>query len=204
MESFEIKGTTRKSTGKTYSKKLRNNETVPCVLYGGKENKNFEVPEASFLKLVYTPKVYSVKLNIDGKEHVSIIKDIQYHPTSDKILHVDFYEVAADKAIVMNLPIRIEGFSVGVKEGGKLVQERRKMKVRGLIKNLPDTLPVDITNLAIGKSIKAGELSFENLEVVEQKDVSLVSVKSTRATATDAAAPAAGAPAAAAPAPAKK
>jgi large subunit ribosomal protein L25 len=210
MESIEIKGTARKSLGKTDSKKLRNNEQVPCVLYGGKENLHFAVEEKSFLKLVYTPKVYIVKLNLDGKSHDAVIKDIQLDPVSDKINHMDFYEVDDSKPVTISVPVKLEGFAAGVKEGGKLTLDHRKLKVRGLIKNLPDVINIDVTELGVGKSIFAGDLKLSNIEVLDAKTTPIASVKVTRAVkgeevaAAGTAAPAKGAaPAkAAAPAPA--
>jgi len=181
MKSIELKGTIRETAGKSSSAKLRNNKSVPCILYGGKELVKFSVVEADLKPVIFTPNVYIVELNIDGKMYKSKIQAMQFHPVTDATLHIDFYEVADDKLIGIELPVKVIGNSIGVKEGGKLVQDLRKLKVRGVVKNLPEEIVVDITELGLGKSMRVGELSAENVEFLDFKNSPVVSVKLTRA-----------------------
>lgn len=181
MKSLELKGTVRAKVGKTSSKKIRAEEGVPCVLYGGKEYAFFSVIEKDLKEILYTPNVYLIDLNIDGKVIKAKIQDLQFHPVTDSVLHIDFYEVDNDKKIVIEVPVRVQGNSVGVKEGGKLIQDRRKLKVRGLVKNIPDEIVVDITTLGLGKSIMVGELSHKDVEFLDLKNNPVVSIKMTRA-----------------------
>jgi large subunit ribosomal protein L25 len=210
MKSIELKGTIRESVGKKNSKALRVNENVPCILYGGKNSVYFSVIEKDLKEIIYTPKVYLISLNIKGKKHLAKIQDIQYHPVTDSPAHIDFYEVSDDKKIVIEVPVRVEGNSVGVKEGGKMSLDSRKVKVKGLVKDIPDEIVLDITNVGLGKSIRVGDLTHDKVDFMDLKNNPVVSVKLTRiargseappaeiaAAAAAAAAPAAAAPAAA-------
>ena len=181
MKSLEIKGILREAVGKSNSRKLRSKNMVPCVLYGGKKNIHFTAHENTFRKIVYTPNVYLIKLIIDDKEYNTIMQDIQFHPVTDKILHIDFLEIFEDKKVKIEIPSQLNGFAEGVKEGGKLQFEHRKLKVWGFIKNIPDILEIDITNIGLGKGIQVGELSFENLELLDPQNTVIASVKLTRA-----------------------
>lgn len=185
MESFEIKGNKRDKLGKSNSKSLRKDGNVPCVLYGGKESIHFHVMDNSILNLVYTPKVYIVKLDINGKKYDAIIKDIQFHPVTDKVNHIDFFEIDMNKPINIGLPVKTFGDSEGIKQGGKLHIHSHRLLVKGLIKDFPDTLDIDISNLALGKSLKVGEVSFDNLELLDPKDNVVCSVKLTRVSKAD-------------------
>ena len=181
MKSIELKGELRKAIGKRDSKKLRNEDKSPCVLYGGKENIHFSIEKQRLKKLVYTPNMYLVDLDIEGKKHKAILKDLQFHPVSEEILHIDFLEIFDDKPIEISIPVSLNGLAAGVKGGGKLQALNRKLKVSGLAKYLPDTLDVDVTNLELGKSIKVGDVSFENIELLNSKNSVIASVKLTRA-----------------------
>jgi large subunit ribosomal protein L25 len=181
MKSIELKGTIRESVGKKSSKALRTNETIPCILYGGKEILYFSVVEKDLKEIIYTPKVYLISLDINGKKILAKIQDIQYHPVSDAPLHIDFYEVSENKSIVISIPVRVEGNSIGVKEGGKLVQDSRKLKVKGIVKSLPDEIVLDVTDLGIGKSLRVGDLTHDKVEFLDLKNNPVVSVKLTRA-----------------------
>lgn len=181
MKSIELKGTIRESVGKKINKALRANGTVPCILYGGKDSVYFSVVEKDLKEIIYTPKVCLVALDINGKKHLAKIQDLQFHPVSDAPIHIDFYEVADDKKIDIEIPVRIEGNSIGVREGGKLVQDSRKLKVRGLVKNLPDEIVVDITNLSVGKCLRVGDLTHDKVEFMNFKNSPVVSVRLTRA-----------------------
>lgn len=181
MKSIELKGAVRKSIGKKDSKKLRFEEKTPCVLYGGNENVHFSVEKQYLKKLIYTPNVYLVDLEIDGAKHKAILKDMQFHVVSDEIIHIDFLEVFEDRPVEISIPVSLSGLAIGVKAGGKLQVLNRKLKVKALPKDLPDTLEVDITKLALGKSIKVGDVSFENIEMLNAKNTVIAAVKLTRA-----------------------
>ena len=182
MKSFDLKGTVRTEVGKKSTNELRKNNGIPCVLYGiEKEAKAFAVTTDAVRKLVYTPDIHVVNLTIDGVECKAVLKDIQFHPVKDTILHMDFLQIVEDKAIVMEVPTVLTGLAAGVKLGGKLQQAIRKIKVKAVYANIPEKLTVDVTELGLGKSIKVGELSFEGLELVTPAQTVVCSVAATRA-----------------------
>ena len=182
MKSFDLKGTSRTEVGKKSTNELRKNNGIPCVLYGiEKEAKAFAVTTDAVRKLVYTPDIHFVNLTIDGVECKAVLKDIQFHPVKDTILHMDFLQIVADKPIVMEVPTVLTGLAAGVKLGGKLQQAIRKIKVKAVYANIPEKLTVDVTELALGKSIKVGDLSFEGLELVTPAQTVVCSVAATRA-----------------------
>ncbi len=186
MRSIEIKGTARTIAERSSEqaralKAIRKNNGVPCVLYGGKEIVHFTVPAEGLRNLVYTPHIYVVDLDIDGKKVNAIMKDIQFHPVKDNILHVDFYEIDEAKPIVMEVPVQLEGLAEGVKAGGKLALQIRKLKVKALYNLIPEKLIVNVSHLGLGKTIKVGELNFENLELLNAKEAVVCAVKLTRA-----------------------
>ena len=182
MKSFDLKGTSRTEVGKKSTNELRKNNGIPCVLYGiEKEAKAFAVTADAVRKLVYTPDIHVVNLTIDGVECTAVLKDIQFHPVKDTILHMDFLQIVADKPIVMEVPTVLTGLAAGVKLGGKLQQAIRKIKVKAVYANIPEKLTVDVTELGLGKSIKVGELSFEGLELVTPAQTVVCSVAATRA-----------------------
>jgi large subunit ribosomal protein L25 len=181
MKTFELVGELRTEVGKTACKKIRNAGEMPCVLYGGKENVNFKVNTASLKKLIYTPKVHLVDLTIGNSKYQAIMKDLQFHAVSDEISHIDFLEISTDKAVEIGIPVELTGVAPGVRAGGKLHLINRKLKVKALAKDLPDTLNVDISNLNLGKSIRVADLSFENITILNAKNTVVASVKLTRA-----------------------
>jgi len=181
MKSFELTGSKRESTGKKAAKAYRKDSLIPCVLYGGKEVVHFTVTKEGIRKLVYTPEVHIVNLTIEGKKFTAILKDMQTHPVSDELIHADFLEIFKDKPVVIDIPIVLEGLAQGVKEGGKLSMEMRKLKVKGLYKDFPEKIIVNVENLGLGKTIQVGNLDFKNLELLNAKDNVVASVKSTRA-----------------------
>lgn len=181
MQVFELKGELRTDLGKKATKATRVEGKVPCVLYGGGENVHFSVIEKDLTKLLYTPIVYTVKLDVNGKTYDAVMREIQFHPVSDRVLHMDFYQISSEKPVIMEVPVKLKGFAEGVQAGGKLVQVVRKLKVKALPENLPGELVLDVTSLGLGKSIKVKELSFENVEVVNAKEVVVAQVKMTRA-----------------------
>ena len=182
MKSISISGSSRTEVGKKATNALRNAGLVPCNLYGvEKEAKAFSVPVEGLRKLVYTPDIHVVDLTIDGKAVKAVMKDIQFHPVKDTILHVDFYQVTEEKPIVMSVPVKLEGLADGVRAGGKLVQVQRYLKVKAIYTAIPEILTVDVTSLGLGKSIKVGDLSFEGLELVTPAQTVVCSVAATRA-----------------------
>ncbi|SRR6056300_759211 len=182
MKTIAIKGDSRTSVGKSANKAVRKNGQVPCVVYGsGTENINFTVYEADFQHLVYTPNTYLVRLDIDGNQMMAKLHDIQFHPVSEAILHADFYALDLDNPVELALPIRVLGNSPGVRAGGKLQVKIRKLRVRGLIQDLPDDIEVNIDALEIGKSVRVRELSVPNVELLDTPENSVVSVVVTRA-----------------------
>jgi large subunit ribosomal protein L25 len=184
MESIALKASLRKETGKKSSKAVRAQEGVPCVLYGGKENVNFFAAESDFRHLVFTPNVFIINIDIDGNSHNAIIKDLQFHPVTDDLLHADFYEISDKKLITAEIPVKLNGSSVGVREGGKLSMDKRKVKVKGLYKDIPAEIEIDVTDLAVGKSIRAGEIvTSGKYNVVMDNETPIVSVRTTRAAA---------------------
>ncbi len=181
MKSIEIKGELRSLVGKKESKKLRLEEKAPCVLYGGKENIHFAVLEKELKKLVFTPNVYLVDLDFGGEKHKAIIQDLQFHPVTDRVIHIDFFEIFEDKEVVINVPVEMQGLAEGVEAGGKLQVINRKLKVKALYKNLPDTLVINVEGIALGKNVKVGDLSFDNLEMLNSANTVVATVKLTRA-----------------------
>jgi len=180
MKTVELKGTIRKNTGKKYSKQLRIEEKVPCVMYGGKENIHFSMPELSFKNIVYTPNVYLLKLDIEGNNHNAVIREIQFHPVTDKIIHADFKEYYPDQPVIINLPVKIVGESIGLKAGGKLRIKKRILKAKGLVNNFPEHLEIDITDLDIGHTIRIENLKIEGLEFLDSPGSMIVSIVSAR------------------------
>jgi large subunit ribosomal protein L25 len=180
MKTIEINGTFRKGLGKKNSKELRKTNNVPCVIYGGKENLHFYTHENNFKNLIYTPEAHLVNLKIEGKEYTAVLKETQFHPVSDKIIHVDFTEVAKDKPVTIGIPIRVSGDSVGIKAGGKLRIRRRSLLVKGFANDLPEFLPIDITELQIHQSIKVGDLSFDKIELLDPKKSMVLAVATSR------------------------
>ena len=186
MKSIEVRGTARTIAERSSEqaralKAIRKNNGVPCVLYGGKEVIHFTVTVDGLRNLVYTPHIYVVDLIIDGKKYNAIMKDIQFHPVKDNILHVDFYEIDEAKPIVMEVPVQLEGLAEGVKAGGKLSLQMRKLKVKALYNVIPERLVVNVSHLGLGKTVKVGELSYEGLELLNAKDAVVCAVKLTRA-----------------------
>lgn len=188
MKQIAISGTARTDLGKKASREIRRNGNIPCVIYGEKKDANgmpeaihFTVSEKEINKIVYTPHIYLIDINIDGTDHKAVIKEIQFHPVKDNVLHVDFYEVNAEKPIVMAVPIAPKGLAEGVRAGGRLNAMVRKLKVRAPYAAIPEKLEIDVTSLGLGKSIKAGSLHFEGLELVTPKEVVVLTVKMTRA-----------------------
>jgi large subunit ribosomal protein L25 len=180
MKTFELNGTSRPDFGKKASKAVRKEGKVPCILYGGGQNVNFSVDEKDVRGLIYTPEIFVVEITIDGKKYKGILKELQFHPVKDNVLHIDFYEVAEAKPILIEVPVRLNGLAEGVKAGGKLSQELRKLKVKAIYTDVPEVLNVDVTNLGLGKTMQVGTLSFPKLEIITNKQAIVCAVKLTR------------------------
>ena len=180
MKSISIKGSKRESVGKVATKALRNAGMVPCVIYGGKSPIHFSAEEKAFKSLVYTPNVYTASLDVDGHKVAAILQDIQFHPVSEKILHVDFYQLFDDKEITMNIPVQLEGTSPGVLNGGSLRFTNRKLKVKALPANLPDFVTANISKLKIGNKLFVTSLSNDNYTFMHPDNTVVVQVRTSR------------------------
>ncbi|MBI4930192.1 MAG: 50S ribosomal protein L25/general stress protein Ctc [Bacteroidetes bacterium] len=208
MKTFTLTGSKRTAVGKKESHALRREGKVPCILYGGKDVVHFEAIEKDFKHLVYTPDVHIIKLDVGGKQTDAILKDIQFHPVTDRIQHVDFLEVLFDKPVVMDIPVRFNGTAAGVKEGGQMLKKLPKIRVKGLISKIPATIEINVEPLKIGDYIRIKDIKYDGITFLHEPVVTIVAVKTTRAVveeitpAAAAAAAVAGAPAAGAAAPA--
>ena len=179
MESTTLQGEVRKSLGKADAKAARNAGQVPCIIYGGEENVHFTSDLRDFKKLIYTPNVYIVQVEVDGKTYDTVMKDVQYHPITDNILHVDF-QLLNGRPVSINLPVRLNGNPIGVRNGGKLVLPLRSLKVKGDPNVLPDAMFIEVEKLRIGHSIKVAQLTLEGGEIMNSPDNVVVAVKAKR------------------------
>ncbi len=180
MKSITIQGQKRESVGKKSTQALRDAEWVPCVVYGGEQPINFSTPEKSFKNLVYTPDAHTVVIELEGKKIDAVLQDIQFHPITDKILHVDFYQLSADKPVVMEVPVRITGRAKGVVAGGVLRQSFWKLKIKALPANLPDEIVVDVTPLRIGNKLYVGSIKNEAYTFLHPDNAVVAAVKMSR------------------------
>ena len=182
MKSITINGSKRESVGKVATKALRNAGRVPCVLYGGGEPLHFSAQELDFSKLVYTPNAHTVVINLEGENIAAILQDIQFHPLTDKIIHVDFYRLFDDKEVSMNIPVKVEGAAPGVlNSGGVLVLNKRKLRVKALPKNLPEVIVANISNLKLGNKLYTAELQTEVFTIVHHDNTVVCQVRTSRA-----------------------
>ena len=182
MKSITINGSKRESVGKVATKALRNAGRVPCVLYGGGEPLHFTAPELDFSKLVYTPNAHTVVINLDGENVAAILQDIQFHPLTDKILHIDFYRLFDDKEVSMNIPVKVEGAAPGVlNSGGVLVLNKRKLRVKALPKDLPDFIVANISKLKLGNKLYTAELQTEEYTLLHPDNTVVCQVRTSRA-----------------------
>lgn len=198
MKEIRLEGMKRTETGKKATKLLRREGLVPCNVYGEKKGENglpealsFAVSMKDLRKIVYTPHIYVVNLVIDGESHTAVLKELQFHPVTDAVLHVDFFEVNEEKPLTIGIPVKLNGLAQGVRDGGRINLSIRKINVRAPYQTIPEHLDIDVTNLRLGKSLRVGDLSFEGLELVTPADVVVCSVKATRASKSAAAAEAA-------------
>lgn len=186
MQSITIKGSKRESVGKKASKALRNAEMIPCVLYGGDAPVHFMAEEKSFKPLVYTANAHTVVIELnDGGRFEAVLQDIQFHPVTDRILHIDFYQLFEDKPVTMNIPVKLNGNAPGVLNGGRLMFRNRKLTVKALPANLPDVINVDISKLRIGGTISVGDVLSEEYTFMHPDNTSIVQVKTSRNAVAD-------------------
>jgi large subunit ribosomal protein L25 len=186
MKTFQLEGKGREIASVSADQKralsaLRKNKEIPAVLYGGESVKHFSIPVDSVRNLVYTPEIYAVELTIDGVKTMAVVKEIQFHPVSDAILHMDFLEVNETKPVVIEVPVVLEGHAEGVKAGGKLTLRMRKLKVKATYNNVPEKLYINVDNLGLGKTIQVKSLQFEGLELMNAKNDVVCAVQLTRA-----------------------
>ena len=180
MKSVSISGSPRENVGKKDAKAQRVQGMIPCVLYGGKEQKLFVVEEGQFRNLLYTPEVKYVELTVDGKTFNAIVQDTQFHPITDRLLHVDFLEVVDGKPITIEIPFKIKGTSPGVLKGGFLHKRVRKLKVRGLLENIPEDITADISHMDIEDVIRICDINIDNLSIIDNPNKVIISVNQTR------------------------
>lgn len=186
MKEINVSGQKREDLGKKASKHLRKEGLVPCNLYGEQKEEGkpvalaFAAPMSELRKIVYTPHIYVINLNIDGEHHTAILKELQFHPVTDALLHVDFYAVNDQKPITIGIPVKLVGLAQGVRDGGRMNLSVRKINVTAPYQQIPEHLDIDVTKLKIGKSIKVGQLSFDGLTMATSKDVVVCSIKMTR------------------------
>lgn len=183
MKTFELKGEVRDGFGKKAARSYRGEGLIPCVLYGGHdgENVHFSVKSSDVRNLIYTPEVFLVNLELNGKKVMAVLKDLQFHPVKEAILHIDFLRVSEKVPVIIEIPVRLEGLAAGVRAGGKLSLDMRKLKVKALHDKLPEQLAVNVENLELGKSIQVGELNFEGIEILNAKNAVVCRVQLTRA-----------------------
>jgi large subunit ribosomal protein L25 len=182
MKSITIKGSKRESVGKAATKALRNADKVPCVLYGGENAIHFSAEEKAFKNLVYTPNVYTATIELEGEKAITcILQDIQFHPVTDKILHVDFYQLFDDKEVTMEIPVKLLGNAPGVIIGGALRFPKRKLKVKALPANLPDTIEADISKLEIGDKLFVSEVNAPGCIILHPENTVVAQVRMSRA-----------------------
>ena len=182
MKSITIKGSKRESVGKVATKALRNAGKVPCVLYGGEQALHFSADELSFKKLVYTPNVYTATIELEsGEKFKAILQDIQFHPVSDKILHIDFYQLFSDKEVTMDIPVKLIGSAPGVIAGGSLRFPNRTLKVKGLPDNLPDFINADISELNIGDKVLISDVDANKCTLLHSDSMVVTQVRRARA-----------------------
>jgi large subunit ribosomal protein L25 len=181
MKSITIKGSERESVGKVATKALRNAGLVPCVLYGGNQAVHFSAEEIAFKNLVYTPNAHTVAIDLGGKSYNAVLQDIQVHPVSDRILHIDFFELFEDKEITMEVPVKVTGVSPGVLLGGVLRLNSRKLKVKALPANLPDYVEADISGMEMGNKMYVTALASDNYKLLHPENTVVAQVRISRA-----------------------
>jgi len=181
MKTFQIKGTARLGVGKKDSKVLRASDIVPCVIYGGDKVVHFQAHENEFRKLVYTPKVYQTEIEVDGNKYNAFMQALQFHPVTDKLLHIDFLEIRENVPVKLEIPVRLDGYAKGIQQGGRLKANLRTLKAKGFSKDFPDEIVIDVTELALSESVRVGDVKVAGIEILNAKSVPVATVVVTRA-----------------------
>ena len=185
MKSISISGSVRKESGTKYAKLLRKDGMVPCVVYGAGDPLHVAIDERKFKNLVFTPNVYQVKLDIDGTEHLVFLKDVQFHPVTDRVIHADFFKPKEGEKVEFKIPVQLVGTPLGVLNGGRLLLIQRRMKVRGAVADLPDAIEIEISKLRIGQGIRVNQLKVNGLEFLDNANNFVVAVKTARGAIED-------------------
>jgi len=180
MKTVSLSGSPRENVGKKDARKSRRAGKVPCVMYGGKEQLHFVVDEKPLKKIVFTPEVYIITLNVDGKVYDTILQDAQYHPVTDNFLHVDFLEILPDKQVTIAVPVKAEGTPTGVLKGGRFINKMRKLKIKAMAKDLPDFIPINTDDLDIGDSVKVMNVKMDNVTFLDSPNSVIVGVRTAR------------------------
>ncbi len=180
MNTVSLSGSLRENVGKKDAKLQRRLGKVPCVIYGGKDQKHFTLNQLDFKKIVFTPEVFVIKIDLDGTSYETILQDIQYHPVTDEVLHADFLELTPGKTVTLAIPVELQGTAPGIIKGGKLRLKIRKLRVRGLIEDMPQHIVLDISSLDLGKSIKVKEVTVDKLQFLDPANAVIVNVKTAR------------------------
>lgn len=185
MRTVSLSGSPRESVGKKDARALRARKQVPCVLYGGEEQYHFSLDLAELSKFVYTPDVFTYEIKIGGKSYEAILKDLQFHPVTDRIIHADFLEIVEGKEVKMDIPVSLVGNSIGVKNGGRLARNFRRISVKGLPKDFPDNIELDITPLRIGMALRIRDIELPNVTLLHNENSIVVAVKAARGAVED-------------------
>ena len=181
MKKFQIKGTVRQAIGKKDCKALRAQDLVPCVIYGGEKVVHFQAHENEFRKLIYTPKVYQTEIDVDGTLYNAFLQALQFHPVTDKLLHIDFLEVRENVAVKLEIPVRLDGYAKGIQQGGRLKSNLRTLKAKGFPKDFPDEIVIDVSELNISESVRVSDVKVPGIEILNAKSVPVATVMVTRA-----------------------
>lgn len=181
MKTVAIKGTARQELGKKSAKELRAQDLVPCVLYGGETPVHFYAHENEFRKIVYTPKVFQIELDVDGKNYNAFMQDLQFNPVTDKLTHIDFLQVRENVTVKVDLPVRLDGYAKGIQQGGRLKSNLRTLRVKGYPKDFPDEIVINVADLGLSESIRVGDIHVEGVEILNNKSVPVATVVVTRA-----------------------
>jgi len=181
MKTFKIKGTARQAVGKKDSKQLRKQDLVPCVIYGGESIVHFQAHENEFRKIIYTPSVFQIEIEVEGKFYNAFMQASQFHPVTDKLLHIDFLEIRENVPVRLEIPVRLDGYAKGIQQGGRLKSNLRTLKAKGFPKNFPDEIVIDVTELNLGESIRVSDIKVDGIEILNAKSVPVATVVVTRA-----------------------
>ncbi len=185
MKTVSLSGSLRENVGKKDAKKIRKDGNIPCVLYGGKEQIHFTLEKLAFDKIIFTPDVFLVNLDLGGSNFQAILQDVQYHPVTDSVLHADFLEIIPGKPVTVAIPVQLEGTAPGIMAGGRLNLKLRKLRVRGLVEDLPEYIVIDVSKLNIGNSVKVKEVGIDKLQFLDTQTGVVVNVKTARGALED-------------------